>query len=81
MDVSQGRGIKNPRLTTVVILTWLGGDWGHAGIRAGWQTEPRALERETTPGWNLEHVASRSRMGQSPYPGSRGLNPPSVGPL
>jgi hypothetical protein len=51
------------------------------GIRAGWQIEPYALVRETVPGLvHLDHTAGRSRMGQSPYPGSRGLNPLSIGP-
>ena len=38
-------------------------------------SEPLAEERETALGWDLDHAASRGGMGQSPYPGPRGLNP------
>src|ERR1700760_4394184 len=81
MDISQGRGIKNPRLTTVVILTWRDRDWRHAG-------DPGRLANRTACLWNGKrcrggtwtNIASRSWMGQSPYPGLRGQNPLSVGP-
>jgi hypothetical protein len=53
---------------------WRDSDSGQMGFRAGWQIEPSAGGREGSAKAEL----GRSRMGQSPCPGSKDLYPLSV---